>query len=335
MRKLLGLLAFAAAAILPVAAFAANPSPPAASYGNMHVRCGYSDGGVLTTSQLDCGWNDSLQQDGSGNTQEIVSVRLGTKGFITDAFGEWVTHNAYTIDAGNNWYPFDESAPSFGIKTGGGGAITFNYSPALNADGPITWTVLDTWGSTGSAAIAAEASTRASAITAEAAARASADTTLTNNLNTEITNRTNGDTALTVTPSNYGNVDSATTAALPAYTYANGTAGVGATLTENANGALPAQDGVTLTAGQKLLVKNESGANRKYHGIYTVTQVGNGSNPYILTRASDADAAGELSGLIARVQNAATVQGGFDYFMPLAPGVITLGNTPLPFVRSN
>jgi hypothetical protein len=90
-----------------------------------------------------------LQQDGSGNTQEIVSVRVGTKSFITDAFGQWVTHNAYTIDAGSNWYPFDESAPSFGIKTGGGGAITFNYSPALNADGPITWTVIDQWGAAG------------------------------------------------------------------------------------------------------------------------------------------------------------------------------------------
>jgi len=40
-------------------------------------------------------------------------------------------------------------------------------------------------------------------------------------------------------------VEAATTAALPAATYNNGTGGVGATLTATANGALPAIDGVT------------------------------------------------------------------------------------------
>lgn len=78
-----------------------------------------------------------------------------------------------------------------------------------------------------------------------------------------------------------------TTAALAANTYANGTSGVGATLTANANGALAAQDGITLVAGERLLVANEAaGAN---NGIYTVTQVGTGGTPYILTRATDAN----------------------------------------------
>jgi hypothetical protein len=81
----------------------------------------------------------------------------------------------------------------------------------------------------------------------------------------------------------------ATAAALPANTYNNGTSGVGATLTANANGALTV-DGVAAVAGNRILVKDEvAGAN---NGVYVVTQVGNGSTPYILTRATDFDSAG-------------------------------------------
>jgi hypothetical protein len=81
----------------------------------------------------------------------------------------------------------------------------------------------------------------------------------------------------------------ATAAALPANTYNNGTSGVGATLTANANGALSV-DGVAVVAGNRILVKDEvAGAN---NGVYVVTQVGSGSTPYILTRATDFDSAG-------------------------------------------
>lgn len=83
----------------------------------------------------------------------------------------------------------------------------------------------------------------------------------------------------------------ATTAALPAYTYNNGTSGVGATITANANGAL-SLDGVAVVATNRVLVKNESGAAEAYNGIYTVTQTGDGSTPYILTRATDFDSSG-------------------------------------------
>jgi hypothetical protein len=92
-----------------------------------------------------------LHRTAAATLQEISSVRIGAKGFdrrYTAGGSLWIMQNAYTLD-GTSWYPFDESAPSFGIKTGGGGAITFNYSPALNADGPITWTVIDQWGAAG------------------------------------------------------------------------------------------------------------------------------------------------------------------------------------------
>ena len=81
----------------------------------------------------------------------------------------------------------------------------------------------------------------------------------------------------------------ATTAALPANTYNNGTSGVGATLTGNANGALSIDSTLTVVS-ERVLIKNEAaGAN---NGVYTVTQVGSAGTPYILTRATDFDSVG-------------------------------------------
>ena len=85
----------------------------------------------------------------------------------------------------------------------------------------------------------------------------------------------------------------ATTTALAANTYNNGTGGVGATLTGNVNGALVI-DGHTFVSpadvGKRVLIKNE--ANTAYNGVYTVTQTGNAGAVYILTRATDFDSAG-------------------------------------------
>lgn len=85
----------------------------------------------------------------------------------------------------------------------------------------------------------------------------------------------------------------ATTAALPAVTYANGTGGVGATLTANANGALTV-DGYTFTSpadnGTRILIKNQAATLQ--NGVYTLSQAGDAGNPFILTRATDFDTAG-------------------------------------------
>lgn len=84
-------------------------------------------------------------------------------------------------------------------------------------------------------------------------------------------------------------VSLATTTALPANTYNNGTSGVGATLTANANGALSVDSTLTVVT-ERILVKNEAaGAN---NGVYTVTQVGSAGTPYILTRATDFNTVG-------------------------------------------
>jgi hypothetical protein len=73
-------------------------------------------------------------------------------------------------------------------------------------------------------------------------------------------------------------VKMATTANLAA-TYANGTAGVGATLTATANGVMAAIDGITpvaTTPPQRVLVKNQTAPAQ--NGIYTVTSRGCGGS---------------------------------------------------------
>jgi len=85
----------------------------------------------------------------------------------------------------------------------------------------------------------------------------------------------------------------ATTTALPAVTYNNGTGGVGATLTANANGALTV-DGYTFTSpadnGTRILVKNQAATLQ--NGVYTLSQAGDAGLPFILIRATDFDTAG-------------------------------------------
>ena len=89
-----------------------------------------------------------------------------------------------------------------------------------------------------------------------------------------------------------GSCKYATTADLSA-TYANGTSGVGATLTANANGALTV-DGSTPGAADRILIKDQS--TDAENGIYTVTTVGTNAAAFVLTRATDADTGTEFTG---------------------------------------
>lgn len=121
-----------------------------------------------------------------------------------------------------------------------------------------------------------------------------------------------------------------TTVSLPAYTYANGSSGVGATITATSNGAIPAIDGVTLNVGDAILVHN--GAALSDNGVYTVTALGDGSNPFILTRHALADSAAELAGMHVRTRLGLTHRGDV-YTMALGQSSITVGTTALVFVR--
>lgn len=70
-------------------------------------------------------------------------------------------------------------------------------------------------------------------------------------------------------------------------TYSNGTSGVGATLTNSGTQAALTLDGITLAAGNRVLVKDQTTALQ--NGIYTVTNIGSSSTNWILTRATDYD----------------------------------------------
>ena len=95
----------------------------------------------------------------------------------------------------------------------------------------------------------------------------------------------------------------ATTTTLPANTYSSGAG----TLTANANGAFAAIDTVTIATTattDRVLVKNEATATA--NGIYRLTQVGDGSNPWILTRTDDASTAAEIRNSAVFVQEGST-----------------------------
>jgi len=116
----------------------------------------------------------------------------------------------------------------------------------------------------------------------------------------------------------------ATTANLSA-TYDNGAG----TLTAGSNGAISV-DGVTLSQGDRLLVKDQSTATQ--NGIYTVTTVGDGSTAYVLSRAPDADTASELTGgtFFFVEQGSTNADNGY---VATHNGTPTFGSTSITFAQ--
>jgi hypothetical protein len=110
-----------------------------------------------------------------------------------------------------------------------------------------------------------------------------------------------------------------------ASTYSNGTAGVGATLTASANGAL-SLDGVSPTVADRILVKDQTTAAQ--NGIYVVTTVGDGSSAFVLTRATPEDQPSELSGGSFVFVESGTA-GGSNGYVFTHTGAPTFGTTAL------
>jgi hypothetical protein len=81
-------------------------------------------------------------------------------------------------------------------------------------------------------------------------------------------------------------VRAATTAALTA-AYDNGASGAGATLTNSGTQAAFALDGINLSVGNRVLIKDQAAPLQ--NGVYTVTAVGTASVNWVLTRATDFD----------------------------------------------
>jgi hypothetical protein len=70
-------------------------------------------------------------------------------------------------------------------------------------------------------------------------------------------------------------------------TYDNGTAGLGATITKASNGSIGTIDSQAVTVGDRILLRAQTDPIE--NGIYTITAVGDGSNPWVVTRATDSD----------------------------------------------
>ncbi len=117
-------------------------------------------------------------------------------------------------------------------------------------------------------------------------------------------------------------------------TYNNGTAGVGATLTNAGTLGAFTPDGTVAQVGDRILIYNQT--NQFENGVYVVTTVGDGSTPWVLTRSSDADTyasgptgLGEGSAFFVTSGNTGA---GETYEMNV-PGTITFGTTAITFVQ--
>jgi hypothetical protein len=86
----------------------------------------------------------------------------------------------------------------------------------------------------------------------------------------------------------------ATAAALPSSTFAS------SALTADANGALTI-DGVGVTNGDRVLVKDETFARAAYNGLYVVTDAGSPTTPWVLTRAADMVLSSQVPGALVFV----------------------------------
>ena len=116
-------------------------------------------------------------------------------------------------------------------------------------------------------------------------------------------------------------------------TYNNGTAGVGATLTNSGTQAALVLDSITMVSADRVLVANQT--DQTQNGVYTVTDIGSGSTNWVLTRATDADsyavsdgdALGEGDAFFIKEGN--TNAGHLDVMT--TSGTVTFGTTNIVF----
>jgi hypothetical protein len=113
--------------------------------------------------------------------------------------------------------------------------------------------------------------------------------------------------------------------------YANGKAGVGATLTNSGTQAALTIDGVALAVGNRVLVKDQ--ATGFQNGIYTVTNIGSVSTNWILTRVTDYDSVAQT----VRGDTVSVISGtisGASLWM-LISTVTTIGSDSFTFAKTD
>ena len=111
--------------------------------------------------------------------------------------------------------------------------------------------------------------------------------------------------------------------------------GVGATLTNAGTLGAFTPDGVVASVGDRILVYRQ--ANQVQNGVYTVTTVGDGSTPWVLTRSTDTDTYGLVNPNALGQGDAFFVQAGNtgsgETYVCNTVGTITFGTTPITFVQ--
>lgn len=118
-------------------------------------------------------------------------------------------------------------------------------------------------------------------------------------------------------------------------TYDNGTAGVGATLTNNSTQVALTADGVAVDNGDRILFYEQTDATQ--NGVYVVTDKGSVSTNWVLTRATDADSFGLTSpntlgeGSTFFVREGNTASG--ETYTCNTVGTITFGTTDITFAQ--
>lgn len=237
---------------------------------------------------------DRVKETATAPGTGTITLGGAASGFQSfSAVGNGNTTYFAIVDSGSGAWEVN-----YGTYTASGTTLSRNATPLSSSDGGalVNFTgavdVFCTYPSSRSA-YQNEAGTQVvqqsfGAITATSAALTTGTITTAPTSNTDIVNKQYAD-AIASGIHFHEAVELATTAALPANTYNNGTSGVGATLTANANGALSVDSTLTVV-NNRVLVKNE--VTQANNGVYVVTQVGSAGTPYILTRAADFDTAG-------------------------------------------
>jgi hypothetical protein len=124
-----------------------------------------------------------------------------------------------------------------------------------------------------------------------------------------------------------GSCVAATTANLVAL-YNNGTSGVGATLTNDGNGTLTIDGFGPATVGNRLLIKNQTSGFQ--NGIYSVTDAGSVSAPWVLTRSTDFNSASNITPNAFTFIEQGTAQADSQWVLT-TNSPITVGTTSLTF----
>jgi hypothetical protein len=118
-------------------------------------------------------------------------------------------------------------------------------------------------------------------------------------------------------------------------TYDNGTAGVGATLTNAGTQAALVIDGITVAVNDRVLVYQQT--TQTQNGVYVVTDTGSGSTNWVLTRSTDTDTYGIVGpttlseGSTFFVQQGAT--GAGETYTCNTAGIIVFGTTNITFAQ--